>query len=374
MEEIDRGKKKPQFSGDVGYAEVDDHSVSHKTVDDHSSQDVHIDDHSVKTTKVSDHSQRNLHVDDHSHRTRVGDHLGSGAQKTKVNGDKIDASGVEKFIINKTSNNAPLYVVIVLVAIVAIVAVVYMVTATDRADNRESPTPQQQTSTPVASQSNTPVPNSNSGLSNQKTVIPPSSSIVSTSPTAVSKPAPNAQNDMKPVITYAFNVGFGMYRYRPDGTSEYIREGDSLFSGDGYYFVVHPNIKSYVYLYQVDSSGHAFRLFPNQKYETGQNPIAAKQDKIIPNSTMEFFLDETSGTEEILFFASKKPIIDLENFSTGLRESLPLEGRRHRGVAGIREKEKEYTHIKNDKNVHQKLLEIGSSVSEFYHRFSFNHK
>jgi hypothetical protein len=369
MDETDRGKRKPHFSGDVGYAEIDDHSVSQKKVDDHSSQDVHIDDHSVKTTRVSDNSQQNSHVDDHSHRTRIGDHIGAGAHKTKVNGDKIDAAGAEKVIINKTSSNTPLYALIVLVAIVAIVAVVYLVTGTDRTDKGKPATVQINPPLPPTP----PIPTNetpSTGNSNQQADAHDSASnnhSVAAAPIATSKKT--GDTNLPPALE--FQVGFGMYRILPDGSTEYVREGDTLFSGSGYYFVVRPNAKSYVYLYQIDSNNQVFRLFPNEAYETGQNPISGNQDKMIPNSAMEYFLDESSGTEEIFFFASKAPIEKLENFSTGDRKSLPIEETKDRGVAGIREKD--HTHLKSSTKIFQKILEIGSSESEFYHRFSFNH-
>lgn len=93
-----------------------------------------------------------------------------------------------------------------------------------------------------------------------------------------------------------------------------LNKGITLYSKDNYAIYFKPKEKSYLYIFQIDSEGKAFKLFPNtEEYKTIDNPLMANRSYWIPAEGKYFFLDESVGKEEIYFFSSNKPIKYLDD-------------------------------------------------------------
>jgi len=71
-----------------------------------------------------------------------------------------------------------------------------------------------------------------------------------------------------------------------------------LRSGDSYCFYLEVAERTHAYLFQVDSTGQAYRLFPNAKYRTAENPLQAGKGVWVPNEKEYLFLDENRAPEE----------------------------------------------------------------------------
>ena len=134
------------------------------------------------------------------------------------------------------------------------------------------------------------------------------------------------------------SLDIGLYREADDGTLAQIFEGDVLRSGDGYALYAKPSDDCYLYVFQTDETGKGYRLFPNDAYETENNPIRAAADLWIPNPQKLLILDETIGKERIYLFASPNPVPELEGHVSMEAESL---GRviKTMGPAGIKDKD-----------------------------------
>jgi hypothetical protein len=102
------------------------------------------------------------------------------------------------------------------------------------------------------------------------------------------------------------------YYENEKGKMRIMEEGSVLKSGDSFAIYIKPSDDCYLYVYQVDSMNKSFRLFPNSKYNTGPNPLAAGSDNWMPNSKQLYVLDETTGKEYFYIFASREPVSDFE--------------------------------------------------------------
>ena len=87
-----------------------------------------------------------------------------------------------------------------------------------------------------------------------------------------------------------------------------FKTGASLHSGDLYKIRFKPNRPCFVYIYQVDSLGQVFQLFPMESFNGVKvnhfNPVRANRYYELPGSEMAFILDKTTGRERIYFIAS----------------------------------------------------------------------
>jgi hypothetical protein len=108
------------------------------------------------------------------------------------------------------------------------------------------------------------------------------------------------------------------YVYRPQGTGELrpIKKGDILQSGDHYKILFSPDKDSYVYIFQVDSAGAVFQLFPMKNFKgvalDNLNPVKRGKTYILPASGKAFILDKQAGLERIYFIASRERDTELE--------------------------------------------------------------
>jgi len=112
-----------------------------------------------------------------------------------------------------------------------------------------------------------------------------------------------------PATYLFFEVNFV---YRPKAEKEFkpLTPGSVLQSGDYYKIIFTPNNDTYVYIFQIDSAGKMYRLFPMEKFGevivNNFNPVKSGQTYYIPAKNKSFILDQQTGVETIYFMASQK--------------------------------------------------------------------
>ncbi len=150
------------------------------------------------------------------------------------------------------------------------------------------------------------------------------------------------------------------YHEDAQGRMQTLSDGSVLRSGDGYALYVQPDNPCYLYVYQVDQLGKAYRLFPNEQWETLANPLPGSTGCWLPNSSDLFVLDETTGKEFFFVFASRDKIKEFENGSgaTLTRKDLASAIAINKmGVARLRNK-KDKSHIVPPKRKTTDVIEI----------------
>lgn len=95
-----------------------------------------------------------------------------------------------------------------------------------------------------------------------------------------------------------------------------VMHGGAMDSGDHYKVRFTPQRGGYAYIYQVDSAGQIFQLFPMQRFGGVEldnlNPLRAGESRVLPAPDKSFVLDRTTGTERIYCFTSDTPQIHAE--------------------------------------------------------------
>jgi len=158
-----------------------------------------------------------------------------------------------------------------------------------------------------------------------------------------------------------------------------VSEGAVLKSGDGYALYVKPGDTCYLYVYQIDSLGKSFRLFPAAGYKTASNPVSAAADLWIPNDKSLFTLDEVTGKEYFYLFASPQPIREFEGDSAAKLDKSDIDNivsLKKMGVAGLKPKREPSLLPPSNKSgldvleVKKKLQSEGAFVYEtwFWHK------
>ncbi len=108
------------------------------------------------------------------------------------------------------------------------------------------------------------------------------------------------------------------YVYRPGGRGplKSLVEGSVLNSGDHYKIQFTPAEDGYVYIFQVDSSKAIFQLFPMTSFGgvrvDNLNPVKGGVTYHLPAKDKSFKLDDTVGSETIVFLAFREPNRTLE--------------------------------------------------------------
>ncbi|MBI4659149.1 MAG: DUF4384 domain-containing protein [Verrucomicrobia bacterium] len=112
---------------------------------------------------------------------------------------------------------------------------------------------------------------------------------------------------------------FEILAKRPEETAfHWLADGDTLRSEvDDYLIVCQPLTPGYLYVFQVDSSGHTDWLFPQNpwsNYSSGSNPVVPSPIVQIPatDHSEVFYLDRTTGVEHVYAVFSALPWPDLE--------------------------------------------------------------
>ena len=103
--------------------------------------------------------------------------------------------------------------------------------------------------------------------------------------------------------------------YSPTGRSSQrlMQNGATLQTGDHYKIVIMPDKDCYMYLFQVDSAGRLYMLFPLDDLGiTATNPVGDGEPYFLPGAEDSFILDEQTGLEKIFLLAShqKDPVVE----------------------------------------------------------------
>ncbi|MBI3798683.1 MAG: OmpA family protein [Deltaproteobacteria bacterium] len=102
-----------------------------------------------------------------------------------------------------------------------------------------------------------------------------------------------------------------------------LQDGARLHSGDGYRVFFEPQQPCYVYIFQLDTSGKLFHLYPNPKYGTHDNFAQARAAYWVPGKDKWFELDHTLGKEEIYVVATRERREDIEDLFKRLTRADP---------------------------------------------------
>ncbi|RKZ84824.1 MAG: hypothetical protein DRR19_17240 [Candidatus Parabeggiatoa sp. nov. 1] len=115
------------------------------------------------------------------------------------------------------------------------------------------------------------------------------------------------------------------YSYRPKngGPSRSLQNGEKLHSGDSYKIQFTPKEAGYVYIFQSDSGGQLFRLFPTTDFSgadvrNNRNPVQAHRTYFVPGESRSFVLDKQVGNETIHFLVFNEQNPGLEAKSRAL--------------------------------------------------------
>lgn len=147
---------------------------------------------------------------------------------------------------------------------------------------------------------------------------------------AESKPTENAHPEVD-----ILELEAGVFYEGGDGKLYPLREGMVLNSKDNYAVYVKPRQPCYVYIYQVDSTKKATRLFPNDRFTSVSGPLTTGKEYWVPEGRDYLYLDETQGLEDIYVFATRAPSSALESIKEAETDSLKTVIRTM-GVAGRR--------------------------------------
>ena len=94
-----------------------------------------------------------------------------------------------------------------------------------------------------------------------------------------------------------------------------VEESVALFPYDNFALVLKPEQASYLYIWQIDSSGRALRLFPNAEFNDHINPVAKGEEVWLPSANTRhhwFHLDLRAGKEEFVVVAAAAPLAEVE--------------------------------------------------------------
>ncbi|MDQ5911745.1 MAG: Non-specific serine/threonine protein kinase [Pseudomonadota bacterium] len=117
------------------------------------------------------------------------------------------------------------------------------------------------------------------------------------------------------------------YTYRPVDQLNFrpLKNDSVLRSGDHYQIRFTAEQNGYVYIFQIDSGGAIYQLFPFEKSQDSPNvninPVQAGATYFIPAEDEAFQLDEQIGQEQIYVLAFQKQHSELENQYRALAEA-----------------------------------------------------
>ncbi len=117
------------------------------------------------------------------------------------------------------------------------------------------------------------------------------------------------------------------YAYRPMNQLNFrpLHNDSVLRSGDHYQIRFTPEQEGYAYIFQIDSGGAIYRLFPPEENHDAQavnvNPVQANTVYFAPTADEAFQLDEQIGQEQIHVLAFRKRHEKMESQYTALMEA-----------------------------------------------------
>lgn len=183
------------------------------------------------------------------------------------------------------------------------------------------------------------------------------------------------EDPMGPLTEAMLQLDAGVFYEGGDGRLYPVREGMVLGSKDNYAVYLKPKKPCYVYVYQVDGSQKAVRIFPNPRFSSESNPLSTKEIWV-PGGNQYLFLDDNRGREEIYVFATSKP----SSVLAGLTD-LPAGGVNEvihtMGIGGVRGAYTVQNITGNETNaarhVSEHLTRKLASHSDFFYKLSFLH-
>ncbi len=102
-------------------------------------------------------------------------------------------------------------------------------------------------------------------------------------------------------------------------------DGDTLYSGDHYKIVFTPDEDVYVYIFQLDTAGQIFQLFPMREFKgvrlNNTNPVLGGRRITLPAPSKAFRLDRQTGRERIYLLATRQRNEQLERLTQDLRRA-----------------------------------------------------
>jgi len=172
----------------------------------------------------------------------------------------------------------------------------------------------------------------------------------------------------------------GVFFEGDDGKPYPIRNGMVLYSNDNYAIYFKPGRTCYMYVFQEDSTGKVYRLFPNTAYGTETNPVTEGKEYWVPTRDTWLYLDKNVGRERLYIIASMErsqklaslanaskntPVTSRKTFSDTIKTMGPA-GIRASKVSSVSLPDKSITEVLSEKTFSEK--------SEFIHSVWFWHK
>lgn len=106
-----------------------------------------------------------------------------------------------------------------------------------------------------------------------------------------------------------------------------VHNGQELSSDDRYFITMRSRQVSYLYIFQIDSTGKLDWLFPANSFSkdsSGQNPVPAGAITKVPPADRAFYLDENLGVEHLYLVATPGPWAELEAALSQASQAKPL--------------------------------------------------
>lgn len=172
----------------------------------------------------------------------------------------------------------------------------------------------------------------------------------------------------------------GVFFEGDDGKPYPIRNGMVLYSNDNYAIYFKPGRTCYMYVFQEDSTGKVYRLFPNTAYGTKTNPVTEGKEYWVPTRDTWLYLDKNVGREKLYIIASSERSTKLASLANALKNTPAVSREafsdtiKTMGPAGIRASRVSKVSLP-DKSIAEVLSEkTFSEKSEFIHSVWFWHK
>jgi V8-like Glu-specific endopeptidase len=118
-------------------------------------------------------------------------------------------------------------------------------------------------------------------------------------------------------------------RDEKDGQFKDFTDGATLYSGERFKLAFIPSHESYVYIFQVSTSGQIIQLFPLDTAE-GElvNPVQAGTFYLVPGKDASFELDEEIGVERVYVLVSSHHNNETEQHYQAYQERIVLEAKK----------------------------------------------
>ena len=176
------------------------------------------------------------------------------------------------------------------------------------------------------------------------------------------------------------SIDVGVFFEGDDGKPYPIRNGMVMYSNDNYAIYVKPGQTCYIYVFQEDSTGKVYCLFPNPQYGTEANPVIKDKEYWVPTKDTWLYLDKNVGKEWLYIIASSERSAKLESLANAAKNT-PVASRelfsdtiRTMGPAGIRASRVSKVSLPNKSVVDVLSEKTFSEKSEFIHSVWFWHK